>query len=60
MTEEQLENVITEYRNKITEVSNLLKDEEEVWNDAEKKAEVEKLRDDLKNGLVFYKNQLKM
>jgi len=56
MTEEQLNEMVKQYRTKITDICNLLKEEETVYNDAEKKAEVEKLRDDLKNGLVYYKN----
>lgn len=41
----QLETTIGEYRNKMAQLERLLKEEDEIKNDPEKKEEVEKLRD---------------
>lgn len=41
----QLESTVTEYRTKLTQLERLLKEEEEVRGDPDKKEEVEKLRD---------------
>ena len=41
----QLEATIAEYRNKMAQLERLLKEEDEIKNDSEKKEEVEKLRD---------------
>lgn len=60
LNEQQLEDMIQQYRSKITEITKLLQEEEELQKDEEKRAEVEKLCNDLKKGLLHYKNQLKM
>lgn len=41
----QLETTITEYKAQLTKLERLLKEEEEILNDPDKKEEVEKLRD---------------
>ena len=40
-----LESAIADYRTKMNQLERLLKEEEEIRNDADKKEEVEKLRD---------------
>jgi hypothetical protein len=42
---QQLESTITEYKNKMNQLERLLKEEEDIRDDPEKKEEVEKLRD---------------
>jgi hypothetical protein len=48
----QLETNISEYRTKLTQLEKLLKEEEEIRNDPDKKEEVEKLRDSLKEHMI--------
>lgn len=55
----QLEANINEYRNKMTQVERLLKEEDDIKNDPQKKEEVEKLRDQLKDHMINQLNELK-
>ena len=60
LNDKQLEEMVKQYREKITEITKLLAEEEQLQKDLEKRAEVEKLCNDLKKGLQHYKNQLRM
>lgn len=48
----ELEKTIADYKNQLSKLERLLKEEEEIINDPDKKEEVEKLRDDLKDNMI--------
>ncbi len=50
---QQLEAAITEYRNKLTQIERILKEEDDIKDDPDKKEEVEKLRDQLKEHMII-------
>lgn len=56
---QQLESTITEYRNKLNQLERLLKEEDEIKDDPDKKEDVEKLRDQLKDHMIIQLNELK-
>ena len=55
----RLESDINEHRLQLTKLERLLKEEEEITNDADKKEEVERLRDQLKESMISKLNELK-
>lgn len=62
MTQEkmhQLETTITEYRNKMSQLERFLKEDDDIKYDTDKKEEVEKLRDQLKDHMIIQLNELK-
>jgi survival-of-motor-neuron-related-splicing factor 30 len=56
---QQLEGAITEYRNKLAQIERILKEEDDIKDDPDKKEEVEKLRDQLKEHMIIQLNELK-
>jgi hypothetical protein len=50
---QQLEAAITEYRNKLMQIERILKEEDDIKDDPDKKEEVEKLRDQLKEHMII-------
>lgn len=54
-----LEGTIAEYRNKLNQLERLLKEEEDIRDNQEKREEVEKLRDQLKDHMIIQLNELK-
>lgn len=56
---QHLEGTINEFRNKLNQVEKLLKEEDDIKDDADKREEVEKLRDQLKDNLILHLNELK-
>ncbi len=54
-----IEASIGDYRNKLTQLEKILNDEDDIKNDPEKKEEVEKLRDQLKEHMIIQLNELK-
>lgn len=56
---QKLEAQITEYRNKLGQIERILREEEDVRENPDKKEEVEKLRDQLKEHMIIQLNELK-
>lgn len=56
---EKLESDVNEHKLQLAKLERLLKEEEEIMNDSEKKEEVEKLRDQLKESMIAKLNELK-
>ena len=56
---QQLETTIAEYRNKLAQLERILKEEDDIKDDPDKKEEVEKLRDKLKEHMIIQLNELK-
>lgn len=56
---QQLEGTINEFRNKMMQLERILKEEDDIKDDPDKKEEVEKLRDQLKDSLILHLNELK-
>ena len=55
----RLETDINEHRVQLAKLERLLKEEEEIINDPDKKEEVERLRDQLKDSMISKLNELK-
>ncbi len=55
----KLESDVNEHRLQLSKLERLLKEEEEIINDPEKKEEVERLRDQLKESMIAKLNELK-
>lgn len=56
---QQIEASIGEYRNKLAQLERILKEEDEIKDDPDKREEVEKLRDQLKEHMIIQLNELK-
>ena len=56
---QQIEGTIGEYRNKLAQLERILKEEDDIKNDPDKREEVEKLRDQLKEHMIIQLNELK-
>ena len=56
---QQIEATIGEYRNKLAQLERILKEEEDINQDPDKREEVEKLRDQLKEHMIIQLNELK-
>ena len=54
-----LEAEVNEHRLQLSKLERLLKEEEEITNDPDKKEEVERLRDQLKESMISKLNELK-
>ncbi len=56
---QQLEATIGEYRTKLGQLERILKEENDIKEDPEKREEVERLRDQLKEHMIIQLNELK-
>lgn len=56
---QQIEATIAEYRNKLAQLERILKEEDDIKDDPDKREEVEKLRDQLKEHMIIQLNELK-
>eukprot|EP00347_Sterkiella_histriomuscorum_P005448 403356578 len=55
----QLENTINEYKTQMSKLERLLKEDQDLINDPDKKEEAEKIRDQLSENLILQLNELK-